>query len=78
MARRRDTVFAHRDSSGGRDLSRNLRPWQNPAVARLGALAELDLDHFDLFGGGLFLKAFRVEIAVRGSASEIAHSQVPR
>ena len=46
-------------------------------MARLGALAELDLDHPDLLEAGLGREPFGVEIAVRRPASEIAASQFP-
>src|SRR6476469_6857721 len=78
MARRRDTVLAHWDASGRCYLRRHLCTWQDPAMPRLGALAELDLDHFDLFRRRLFLKTDGVEIAIRGPASKIAASEFPR
>ena len=48
MARRRDTVDADGHAARVRNLRRHLGARQYPAVAGLGPLRELDLDHLDL------------------------------
>jgi hypothetical protein len=52
VAGRRDAVLAGRDAPDRGNLGTHFRGRQNPAMARLGALAELDLDHLDLRIGG--------------------------
>ena len=48
VAGRRDAVHAHRHAARLGDLGRHLRARQHAAVAGLGALAELELDHLHL------------------------------
>ncbi len=64
VAGRRNAVRAHRHAADGGDFGRDLGGGQHAAMAGLGALAELDLDHLDLrilrVGG----KSFRRECAV--------------
>uniref|UniRef100_A0A1I8ACY5 Phenol hydroxylase n=1 Tax=Steinernema glaseri TaxID=37863 RepID=A0A1I8ACY5_9BILA len=55
----RDAVFAGRYTARGGDLGAHLVPRQDAAVAGLGALAELDLDHLHLRVAGLFGEALR-------------------
>src|SRR5262245_41751146 len=45
MARRRDAVDADRNAARFRDLRCHLGARQHPAMAGLGALRQLDLDH---------------------------------
>jgi hypothetical protein len=54
----RDTVLSHRDASDIGDFLGDLRRRQNTAMAGLGTLADLDLDHLDLFGGRRLPEAF--------------------
>jgi hypothetical protein len=53
VAGRADAVHAHRHAARGGDLGRDLGPRQHAAMARLGALAELELDHLDLRVAGV-------------------------
>jgi hypothetical protein len=46
--RRRDAIHAHRDAARGGDFRRDLGRRQHAAVAGLGALRQLHLDHLDL------------------------------
>jgi hypothetical protein len=48
MARRRNAVLAGRHAAGQRDLDADLGRRQHAAMAGLGALAHLELDHLDL------------------------------
>ena len=50
VRRRRDAVLADRNAACGGDLDRHLGARQHAAVAWLGALADLYLDHLDLRG----------------------------
>ena len=52
MARRRDAVLALRDAASCGDLGGDLGGRQHAAMAGLGALADLELDHLDLMVGG--------------------------
>ena len=61
VARRRDAVLALRDAADRGDFRRHLGGRQDAAVAGLGALAELDLDHLDLLVGGDGGEISRVE-----------------
>ena len=63
--------FPHRHAASRRNLRADLGGGQHAAMARLGALAELDLDHLDLVmcgGLGEFLAA---ESPVRVAGAEI-------
>ena len=77
MPRRRDAVLAHGYATGRRDFRGHFRGRQNAAVARLGALAELDLDHLDLLIARIDLKEVGIEAAVRIAAAKIARAYLP-
>ncbi len=77
MARRRDAVHADRHAPDGGDLGRDFGGRQDPAMARLGALAELDLNHLDLFVGRHGREFFGAEGTVRIAAAEIAGADLP-
>jgi hypothetical protein len=68
----------HRHAARGGDLGRHLGARQHAAVAGLGALAELDLDHLDLRVARLLGKALGVEAAVRRCGSRSSPSRSPR
>ena len=77
MAGGREAILAFGDAPYGGDFRRHFGARQHAAVAGLGALAQLDLDHLDLGidgGGGEF---FGVEAAVRAATAEIAGAQFP-
>src|SRR6202162_5965546 len=59
------------------DLRGHLGARQHAAVAGLGALRDLDLDHLDLGGARLLGELFRIELAVRRAAAEIAAADLP-
>src|SRR5262245_24593440 len=77
MARRRDAVDAERYAARFRDLRRHLGGRQHAAVAGLGALRQLDLDHLDLRVLRLRGKAVGRERAVVIAAAEIAAAELP-
>ena len=77
MAARRDAVFVGLDAARPGDFRRHLGGQQNAAVSRLGALAELDLDHLDLVQGRFGFEFFPVEFPVRRAAAEIARGDLP-
>src|SRR5690606_10390026 len=77
VPRRRNAVAAHRNAPRRRDLRAHLFGGQDAALPRLGALADLQLDHPDLRIGRPFRKAGGVEAAVFGAASEIAAADFP-
>jgi hypothetical protein len=77
VARRRDAVLAHGHAAGAGDFRGDLVLGQDAAVAGLGALAELDLDHLHLRIAGLGGEALGVEAAVVGAAAEVAAAQLP-
>src|SRR5699024_4447194 len=74
---RRDTVAVARNAAHGGDLRSDLVLRQDAAVAGLGALAELDLDHPHLRLLRLGGEALRIECAVLGAAAEVAAAQLP-
>ena len=57
--------------------SRHLRRRQHAAMAGLGALADLELDHLDLVVGGDAGERFGIEAAVEMAAAEIAGADLP-
>ncbi len=77
MLRRRQAVLSDRNAAGFRDLRRHFGTGQNAAVAGLGALRKLDLDHLDLWLARLGGELFRVEPAVGRAATEIAAADLP-
>ena len=61
---RRDDVVAHRHLAELGDLGGDFFLGQQPALARLGALGEFDLDHFDLRLPGDFAEQVGIELPV--------------
>ena len=59
------------------DLGRDLAGRQDAAVARLGALRQLDLDHLHLRRTGVLDEGFLGEGAVLVAAAEVARADVP-
>ena len=77
MRRRRYAIAAHGHASCFGDLLGYLASRQHAAMARLGPLAELDLHHLDLGIARVIGELRRVELAVIGSAPEIAATDFP-
>src|ERR1700719_931549 len=77
MARRRDAVDALRYAAGRGNLGADLGGGQHAAVAWLGALAELELDHLDLVALGVLREFLGAERAVGLAAAEIARADFP-
>jgi hypothetical protein len=77
MLRRRQAIFSDRNAAGFRNFRRYFRARQHAAVAGLGALRELDLDHLDLRLARLQRELLRVEISIRRAAAEIAAADLP-
>lgn len=77
VARGRDAVLTHRYAAGVGDFLGDLVLGQDAAMARFGALAELDLDHLHLRAGGLGGETLGIEATVRGTATEVAAAQLP-
>ena len=73
----REHVLARRHEAGLGDLLGDLGAGQDAAVAGLGALGHLDLDHLDLVVGGVRAEQLRIEVAVRGAAAEVAGADLP-
>src|SRR5690606_12067160 len=63
--------------AGGGDLLGDLRPREHAAMARLGTLRELDLDHPDLLEGGVGDEALLVETSFDVATAEIAAADLP-
>jgi hypothetical protein len=76
-ARRADAVHAHRHAARGGDLGRDLGARQHAAVAGLGALAELELDHLHLRVAALAANLLLAEAAVVVAAAEVARADLP-
>ena len=72
-----DTRLANGNTARLGNLFRDLGTGQHAAMTRLGALAELDLDHFDLRVLCDILEARRIKAPVPRAASEIAGSDFP-
>src|SRR3546814_2283009 len=72
MPRRRDAVQPLRHAAGGGDLGADLGPGQHAAVAGLGALRELELDHLHLRVARVGGETFLAEAAVLLAAAEVA------
>jgi hypothetical protein len=75
--RRRDAIHAHRDAARGGDFRRDLGRRQHAAVAGLGALRQLHLDHLDLRRLRLGREFFFIEAAIRIAAAEVAGGDLP-
>ena len=77
VPRRRDAILVHGHATDLGDLFRNLRRRQHAAMTGLGALADLELHHLDLIGGGHPRELFRIERAVAVAAAEISGADLP-
>src|SRR5690606_10466077 len=77
VARRRDAIAPDRNAARLGDLGRDFGRRQDAAMAGLGALAQLDLDHLDLGIDRLPGEAFGVEAPVLVAAAEIAAGDLP-
>ena len=77
VARRRDAVLARRHAADRRDLGRDLGAGQHAAMAGLGALAQLELDHLDLLVAATAREVLGREAAVEIAAAEIAGADLP-
>src|SRR3546814_1286564 len=77
MPRRRDAVQPLRHAAGGGDLGADLGPGQHAAVAGLGALRELELDHLHLRVARVGGETFLAEAAVLLAAAEVARADFP-
>jgi hypothetical protein len=77
VARRRNAIDTGRHTARSGDFRTDLRAGQHAAMARLGALVQLELDHFDLIALGACLEFFRAKRAVRIAAAEIARADFP-
>ena len=78
MVGRREHVLALRHQPGLGDLPRHLGRRQDPAVARLGPLGDLDLDHLDLGHDRPLGERVRVEVAVLASGIRSSRSRSAR
>src|ERR1700712_1446232 len=67
MLRWRNTVDSQRHAARFGNLPGDLSCGQDAAMARLGALAQLDLDHFDLRTSRLRGELIRVEVGIGGA-----------
>ena len=77
VARRGDDVATLLDVSDLRDLGGDLLLRQDPALAWLGTLTELDLDHSHLGQGGFLREGLLVEAAVGVPGAELGGAQLP-
>ncbi len=77
MARRRDAVLTHSHAARCGDLGGDLGGRQHAAMARFGALRQLDLDHLDLSLARLGCEFVGVETSVCVAATEIARRHFP-
>ena len=74
---RRDAIRPDGNAAGFRDFRCHFCARQDAAMAGFGALAEFDLDHFDLRIARLRLETVGIERAVGFAAAEIAAAQFP-
>src|SRR6202023_888015 len=74
---RRDAVLVHGDAADPGYLLGHFGRRQDAAMAGLGALADLELDHLDLIVGCDAGEFFRIERAVAVAATEIAGADLP-
>src|SRR5207237_9490858 len=77
MRCRRDAVLAHGDAPDLGNLFRDFGRRQHPAMPRLGALADLELDHLDLIVGCDACEFVRIEAAVAIEAAKTAVAVLP-
>ena len=77
VARRGDAVLAPFHQADARNLARNLSGRQDSAETRLGTLAELDLDHFDLLLRRRLGEALGRERSIHVAAAEVAGADLP-
>ena len=77
VRRRRYTIHTHRHATCSGNLGRHFRPWQHTALAWLGALAEFELNHFDLWVAGVNAKFFGVKTAIIVATTKVTRSNLP-
>src|SRR5476651_46295 len=77
MRRRRDHVLAERHVTDLGDLEGDFPGRQDPTVARLRALAELELDQLDLWILGLLCEPSGLELTRVVATTEIARADLP-
>src|SRR5690606_37152088 len=77
VARWRDAVRPRRHAARLGDLFGDLGRGQHPAMARLRALGQLDLDHPDLLARRIGDEALLVEAALGVAAAELAAADLP-
>src|SRR5690606_27128972 len=77
VLRWRHALHPRPHAPGQRDLPAHLGGRQHPAVAGLGALRQLDLDHPDLRVPGILREALGAEVAVLVTAAEVARADLP-
>src|SRR5690606_7134145 len=77
VARWRDAVRPRRHAARLGDLLGDLGRGQHPAMARLRALGQLDLDHPDLLARRIGDEALLVEAALGVAAAEVAAADLP-
>ena len=73
----RHAVHAHRHTACVGNFHGDLGAGQHAAVAGLGALAELDLNHLHLRFGSVFGEALGAETAIRIAAAKVARADFP-
>ena len=74
---RRDAIHADRHAPRLGNFRRHFGAGQNAAVARLGALAEFDFNHFDLRVAGVGRELFGVKSPVVIAATEVPRAHFP-
>ena len=77
MAGRRHHILAHRHTTRLGNLRRHLGPRQNTAVAGLGALRQLDLDHLDLRQARVALEQRGIKTTLGAAATKVARADLP-
>jgi hypothetical protein len=77
VTRWRYAIDAHRHAAGRRDFARYLGGGKHAAMAGLGALRKLDLDHLDLRIARSRLEALGAERAVLVAAPEVTAAELP-
>src|SRR6516165_3863369 len=77
MPRRRHAIDASRHAARQSDLGADLGCRQYPAVAWLGTLAQLQLDHLNLITLRSFLEFSRAERSISVATTEISRTDFP-
>ena len=77
MVRWGDAVFTHGNAARLCNFGTDLGLGQHTAMAGLGALRELDLDHLDLWRARLLGKALGVKATVCVAAAKIPRGNLP-